>query len=286
MIDIDCESLVPDRAFEIPFGRMLPSSDPAGFEFSGALVPDAILVRAAGGAACGWLDPSSTDLAAAAVLMLPDAEQQWSAYADATGEWGTFDWCYREDPVECGTSTNVRGTWIDAVAWGAESTEGAVALTNMVANSAFQASAAGARWSGNGQPRRDCDDVVNSDTASSSLDLDVDVYIDQVGASIGATAGDLVGFTECTVTHRSTEVARIGVLPGAEEWVENSIGTWIPSDPIAIEGAGFATMYCDTLQCTLDAGVGGDWLRIRVSTERDDARAIAVALVSAAARGS
>jgi hypothetical protein len=268
----------------------------------GSGIPTGIFVRALGGLACEWNNgqPYSSFVGSnpaylgIRVLVLPDAESQWTRFASYYGDAGTLYCANSLVPLYCSHDELIGTTWVSAEIIGAGSAPAAEAIANEIVAAVNAAGPGGSGWMPPASTlplSPDCEEILPVTPVGLILGVGVPLVAqgpDGGGWSLGAGARENLGSLGCHYTYEMSMagVASIEAVPaGAWAWREVRPLITAPETPARAEigflGTGDeAWVRCtsDGHECILDLIVGGNWLQLEVwdtDVESESARVTA-----------
>lgn len=294
-----CDDLAPEGRFDAFFWNRLELVGPDRTdERLGGRIPEAWLVRQAGGVACEWMGPSSVfepdladDFEGVSLRLLPATAEDWASSRDdgldphvGCGEW--ICWLDAFAP---------NGWWLELTAVGMpeESEYPVTAAFEQILAVVIEL-----------PPPTPLEPPHSGDAVSSVCDQQIDparvalaTEVDAVavhredGIELADVALSAVGGSTCRwETARGAHLAEVRVLPGGAWAMREAAAADPTTDEVVVRGHESPGVLRDAgFGLTLDIAIDGDWVRIVVvdpssfeKPTREVATALGIALVHAA----
>jgi len=310
-LGLDCADLVPEQlvadavagsVVAVPYGSTGQGSGPLGYA-----------VEQLGGNACAGTDPataapvdgSGASVPGYSVLVLPNAAEQYTRYAElypdvVTGDGAAYGdsaggACFgRGAESQCSSSILVGSTWIEVALTGitadASLSDSDVAarvapLIESIVTTVADAPAPGPAWTiptGTVALPADCATYASEDDVRTAFDRPEQLWVGPAGGggwSLSAGAWTIAGAQRCAWLLADSDVAVMALeaLPGGAWAFDAAAERRTPAQPTdavdtAIAGVERAVFGCDTAlgTCTLDTVIGGNWVQFSADTLPDD----------------
>lgn len=303
LLDLTCDDLATAS-----LATLLPDTtprDPVLDPLDRPTIPSALSVRSLGGLACEYSngvphDPfgaPGTSSIGAWVALLPDAAEPYETWRVGYGDGNM------RCPSEYGCSSNVLigTTWVSIHIEGVANTEAARSFQDEVSAAVAAAGPGAAPWTRESTLPATCWDIVPDADVATALGLDVPIHSQPPhgGWSLEGAADERFGGARCWWGLPTSELGpgSISALPDGR-WALDEYRPHLvePATPERVEITGLAPedeawLRCapDESTCTLDLGIGRDWIRVHLvspdATEAPpfDRRAGALALGAAIA---
>lgn len=299
--DATCDDLAPADRFDAFFRDHLELVGPDRTdEHDGGPLPEAWLVRQAGGVACDWMGPTSVfepqladDFEGVTLRLLPATEDDWAAFRGGDG----LEPDYGCGPLLCWLDAfTPNGWWLDLVGIGMpeESEYPVTAVFEQILATVAEL-----------PPPTDLEPPHSGDAVSPQCDQQIEsarvaratgaerVEVEREdGVELADVALAAVGGTTCRwSTASGARLAEVRVLPGGAWAMEAAAAADPSAEEVVVRGHESAGILRDHggAGVDLDLAVDGDWVRIMVwdpaqfaQPVREVATALGIALVHAA----
>lgn len=299
--DATCDELAAPGVFDSLFTAPVSLVDASRTgERIGTIIVDQWFARQVGGIACEWQSAQSLvtseglyDYQGVQLLLIPATDAQWEPFAAAEVPGGTR-------LSECGSSPECRleahtgnGWWLSL--WGysvvaeipedpaLDAFDGVLAAVAALAAPAAATPVDSSRWT-------DCSSVLTGAQAAASIgESSPAVFVERGFVSLGTTARDAVGGSECIWTGADgfTPIATVTVLPGGAWAMTESVAAYGGAEPVELAGSDSGGWFRPQVESNgLDFAIDGTWVNIAASDRavagdsRDVILSVAAAIIS------